>query len=1007
MDRFDKVFSVRWAYWALFPAVLVATLPSGGGAQLPPDEEWRTLETPHFRVTYPDGLLDLAQRAGDRGETAWDLLTARFLDPPTGKVDLLVSDHADVSNGYAQVFPSNRIVVFAPPPVDGFTLAHMDEWMELVITHELVHIFQQDLSLGLGGALRGVFGRVPLRWPFFPGLATPGWTVEGIPTYYESALTEAGRVRGSFHEMVVRTSVLEDALESLDQVSGGSPVWPGPERYYIYGSLYFEYLVERHGEAALTDFVRKVAGQWIPFRMNAAAREAFGLSFSESWEEWTEELEAEYRALADSLALGAPLTEGETLTGEGYYALNPAPSPGGREVLFSRQDGRSDYQIRLLDPDGKVSTKLARTNRLANLAWTPEGEVLFSQTEFTDSYRVRGDLYLLREDGSEVRLTRGSRLDHPSVHPSGRRAVAVQEEGGTNRLVTVDLPGGAIHPMNDYEPQVHWAYPRWSPNGRWIAVARWTPGANFDLVLLDEAGEVIRQITSDRAIDNSPAWSPDGRWLLWASDRSGIPNLHAVPFDPDSGESGSRLQVTNMLGGAGYPAVDPKGEWVYYAGYHHDGWHLERIPFDPGSWFSPFPLHQTFHGEVDPSRYGRKVQSPQGEYDPLSTLAPTYWAPAYRIGDDAGGVQVLKPGWGISTSGTDLVERHSYYLRGTYSGEPGGFEGGASYSYAGLGNPVLTLSATQSLDAEGPLQAPDESGDLLYVVERERALDVSATLLRRRTRNVSWVTLSGGHIWEHQTLLEGNLQESDRFYLNRPNARMGDLRLGLGLATARTFPMSISPEDGVGIYLRGRSRWDLALADSLKDVPRVDRSLMDLIGEVKLYKGLRLPGFGNHVLAFRGSGGAGSGPGADRYHFEVGGASGGGIPLNLVDLGYGLLFPLRGYGTARRTGRYAWSATAEYRFPLRLVNRGPGLFPLHLDWLSGALFVDGGNAWGPRDDLSGHDNPRGDPLLSVGGELMVRMMPLWYGAMDLRFGVAAPLVEGDGARAYVRLGPAF
>ena len=50
---------------------------------------------------------------------------------------------------------------------------------------------------------------------------------------------------------------------------------------------------------------------------------------------------------------------------------------------------------------------------------------------------------------------------------------------------------------------------------------------------------------------------------------------------------------------------------------------------------------------------------------------------------------------------------------------------------------------------------------------------------------------------------------------------------------------------------------------------------------------------------------------------------------------------MRGYGTARRFGRYAWSASVEYRFPIRLVNRGLGLFPLHLDWVAGAVFLDG------------------------------------------------------------------
>ena len=264
MARFDKMVVGPRLSWALAVALLLATSPAILSAQAPPGEDWMTLETEHFRVTYPSELLDLAQRAGERAERAWTALAATLVEPPNNKVDLVITDHADISNGFAQVFPSNRIVVFAPPPVDGFGLPFMDEWLELVVTHELVHTFHQDRARNLGGFLRKIFGRVPLEWPFFPGSATPGWTEEGMATYYESELTQAGRVRGSFHEMVVRTAILEDGFESIDQTSGDSPVWPGGQRYYIYGSLFLKYLTDLHGEEAMGSFVEAVAGQWIP-----------------------------------------------------------------------------------------------------------------------------------------------------------------------------------------------------------------------------------------------------------------------------------------------------------------------------------------------------------------------------------------------------------------------------------------------------------------------------------------------------------------------------------------------------------------------------------------------------------------------------------------------------------------------------------------------------------------------------------------------------------------------
>ena len=106
-----------------------------------------------------------------------------------------------------------------------------------------------------------------------------------------------------------------------------------------------------------------------------------------------------------------------------------------------------------------------------------------------------------------------------------------------------------------------------------------------------------------------------------------------------------------------------------------------------------------------------------------------------------------------------------------------------------------------------------------------------------------------------------------------------------------------------------------------------------------------------------------------------------------------------------RSGRYAWTGSAELRFPLALIHRGLGPALLHFDRLSGGLFFDAGNAWGTTP--GGPANPMGDPILSTGAELILRTTPLWLSPLELRLGGALPLVEADGPRVYVRLGRSF
>jgi outer membrane protein assembly factor BamA len=195
----------------------------------------------------------------------------------------------------------------------------------------------------------------------------------------------------------------------------------------------------------------------------------------------------------------------------------------------------------------------------------------------------------------------------------------------------------------------------------------------------------------------------------------------------------------------------------------------------------------------------------------------------------------------------------------------------------------------------------------------------------------------------------------------------------------------------------------------LSGVPGGDRALREVIGRVRGSIPLWRAGFATHVLALQASGAVAEGPGAGALQYRVGGASGQRESLTGLELfgGSFLLFPVRGYETSSRFGRFAWTASAEYRFPLWLVNRGFRAWPLHVDRLVGAVFTDAGNAWGPEVSPSGFTNPLQIALASVGAEVTTEVLGLYDVVLRLRTGVAFPLVEGDGARAYLRVGLPF
>lgn len=1001
----------------------------------PPDEDWRQFPTEHFVVTYPARLDAMAERAADAAERAYALLSDRFVDTPSVPVQLLLTDHADIANGFASPVPYNRITVFARPPMEGGSISYFDDWLQLVVTHELVHTFHLDMTGTVGKVVRKLFGRLPGTWPVFPSGATPTWITEGLATYFESQLTGAGRVKGTWQEMVMRTAALEGSLGTVDQVSGDSPVWPSGHRPYVYGARYFAHMAEAYGEQSMGDFARAVAGLWIPYRLNSAARDAFGTTVSDSWTTWTQQLQETYRAQARALAEAAPITEAETVEGAGRLAEQAVVSPDGGRLAFVRSDGVDATQIRIALPDGSNARRLTRVNGVGGtLSWAPGGDLLFTQLDFNDPYRLTSDLYRAAPNGSVERLTRRQRLTFADVSPDGTRAVAVQEGGGTNNLVIVDLVTGQVTPITTPRADRHWAFPRWSPAGDRIAAVRWVPPAFMDIVILDENGTVTVEVTRDRAVDTTPFWAPDGSTVLWSSDRTGVPNLFAAAIQRDGGPI--VRQVTNVLGGASHPSVDPSAQWILFSSYHADGWHIERIPYAPAGWFEPQPLDPRFAGGPDapradapdpageeasaaPSESAEGADRPAGErqYQAAPTLLPRYWYPLYapaEDGTDQGGTrrEVFAPAVGLRLVGRDLVGRHDYSISGRLGLDAKRFAGGFSYNYNGLGNPRLGLSLSQSHDASSrtlSVRFPDETTREFFLVERERRAFLTSSVLRRRYRTSTALYLRGGLVSEELTLQDPAGNEGPTLSNPSPHTSYTEMSVTLSGANTQRRAWSFSREDGVRAFVTARARRQRGVDAGSRGVIGEDRGYGELTGELSAYKALGRLGFANHVLGLRVSAGAAGGPGANQFHFDAGGAEGTVESVSGLGLfgGSPQLFPVRGYRTNYRSGRIAWTASAEYRFPLAVIDRGLGAFPLFFDRIHGSVFVDAGNAWGPTLGRQSYDNPRQAMLTSAGAELSAIVGALYLSGMTIRAGFGLPLRFESDPVFYVRVGNPF
>src|SRR5690349_17800191 len=86
---------------ALLVAMAIPSRAWGGD----PAKVWRTIETPHFIITYPSEEERLAQRLAIVAEAAHDKLIPFFDHEPKHRVQLVMADTSDDANGSATVLP--------------------------------------------------------------------------------------------------------------------------------------------------------------------------------------------------------------------------------------------------------------------------------------------------------------------------------------------------------------------------------------------------------------------------------------------------------------------------------------------------------------------------------------------------------------------------------------------------------------------------------------------------------------------------------------------------------------------------------------------------------------------------------------------------------------------------------------------------------------------------------------------------------------------------------------
>jgi len=968
-------------------------------AQVDPRGSARTLRTAHFRVHFEPSHEAMARRAAAYAEQAWTMLASELAVPDV-PIELLVADNLDMSNGFATPFPTNRIVVYALPPLFVPELRHYDDWLQLVILHELAHIFHLDRSRGVWGLGRKIFGRNPT---LLPNGLLPSWIIEGLAVHYEAKLLGSGRLVSSEWPMIARTAALRGRVPGPDAWSLTTRRFPLGQHAYGYGAMLMSQLASRGDGDGMRRFVDAVASHPIPFRLDRNARTAFGVSFREGFRDFRDSLDA----LADTVRRRA---SGDTMRtwralGMRWFAEQPRWESDSTLLVGvnSGQDVAGVYRAFVRDR-GVFLERLSRRNTLDANAVGADGSITWGQLDFEDPYVVRSRLWRTDSRGDETHIDGTRRLLLPDVRADGE-VLAVRAVAGTTELVRMSRDG-VVRTLVAGALDTAYTEPRWSPDGARLVAIRVLRGGTQQVVLLDTLGRVTDVVSSARGISSVPTFTADGARVIWAGDRTGSLQLEVA--DARDGAGATVRTLTRSLTGIGSPAVSPRGDRVAALEYTLEGLQLVVLPMHEGD---VFVAADRMPGTVPYAAESRAApvvpdSSPSTPYRAARQLVPRWWMPIVSEGSDGAAT------YGFSSSSSDIRRRHAWSAQLTRHPNRGELEGNAAWRVSALPRvggwqPVADASGAQLWDRFALFDSLRTAVGALH--RRAQIASMALTLSRPRVRASSSVSLGA--------------QVEQRDYATTPVPLLGALDpvFARGTRYPSVFASgsysntmragrAISLEDGFSVSGAVQRRWR-------EDRP--DQASWRTTGVLRGYRAFDWGGFSRHAVALRASGGV-----TDRHavtELSLGGTSGTRVELLPgVQLGDpSRLFPVRGFAPGVQRGSRAVSSSVEYRAPLAMPTRGVGLVPLFLDRVSVTAFADAGRAWcdaavrasAQAAVLCLPSGVRDGWLASAGAELSLDLGVQWDAPYRVRLGWAQPVVRpvdiARGRSVFFTLGASF
>lgn len=537
-----------------------------------PDLVWYTIETEHFTVTYHEGTERTAQTIAKIAEEVYGPITSLYNYPLPDKVNFVVNDVSDVSNG-ATDFYGNRIEIFASAL--DFDLRGTHNWLRNVITHEFTHMVQIQASMKFAKRIPALYlqwlnyekerrpdvlygyPNVIVSYPI-SGFGVPAWMAEGTAQYQRQQM---GYDYWDAHrDMILRSYVLDDNMLSWNEMGQFSSITSlKAESIYNSGFALTRYISYKYGEKKLSEITSGL-GDLTNFSVDKSIKKALNIDGKDLYNEWKNYLIKDYgEKMKDVKATETPEEIIEKLGFANYY---PHFSPDGTKVAYL-SNHEIDYartSLYLYDiPTKKMEVVASPVS--SNFSWSPDGKkIIYAERTFPptiDEISIFDIYEYTIKDKSVKKLTKDLRAFSPSYSEDGNKLCFVVSKGGTLNLYVSDKDTKNKKALTDFKKGEQVYNPTFSKDGKKIYF-EFSLKDLRNIACIDIETQQMEFVFNDENIDTrNPYISEDGKKMYFASDRTGIFNIYSYDF-----ESKEVKQITNVTGGAFMPSII-SGHLVY------------------------------------------------------------------------------------------------------------------------------------------------------------------------------------------------------------------------------------------------------------------------------------------------------------------------------------------------------------------------------------------------------------------------------------------------------------